>query len=86
MGGSADRLDSRVSIISVPLSLTLATRSTRTARQEQFEALAFGVIEDFGGRSFFFDSALMQKDHVSGDVPRETHLVSHDHHGSAFGC
>ena len=35
-------------------------------------------------RAFFFDSALMKKNDVVGDVAGKTHLVSYQDHGSAL--
>jgi hypothetical protein len=68
------------------LKLTLAlVLLSRASSEELLQPFAFWVFKDFAGGSFFFDSALMKEDDVTGDVAGKTHLVSDHHHGSAFG-
>src|SRR5450432_2019109 len=53
-------------------------------RDELTKAFGFAIAEQFGGRPFRLDAALMQEHHAVGDVAGKTHFMGDDQHRAAF--
>jgi hypothetical protein len=48
--------------------------------EELFQTVALRMLENLSRRTFFFDSPLVQKDNMAGNIAGETHLMSHHDH------
>ena len=47
---------------------------------ESFQTVALRMVENLSRRTFFFNSPLVQKDNMAGNIAGETHLMSHHDH------